>query len=121
MPPIDFSRPEVFVGGLLGAGLIYLFSGLTMKAVGDAAGAVVVEVRRQFKERPGILAGRELPDYGRCVRIVTEAGNGKTKNGAIETSCHSNPIIFFCIDIVNISINVCGKFCLLFVLNCFFF
>lgn len=70
---IDFSHPACFVGGLLGCGLVYLFTGLTMRAVGEAAGAVVLEVRRQFRERPGIMTGRELPDYGRCVRLVTEA------------------------------------------------
>jgi Na+/H+-translocating membrane pyrophosphatase len=70
---IDFSRPEVFVGGMVGAALVFTFSGLTIRAVGDAAGAVVVEVRRQIAERPGIMQSRQLPDYGECVRIVTEA------------------------------------------------
>jgi H(+)-translocating pyrophosphatase len=70
---VDFSRPEVFVGGMLGAALVFTFAGLTIRAVGDAAGAVVVEVRRQVADRPGIMTGRQLPDYGECVRIVTEA------------------------------------------------
>eukprot|EP00019_Armaparvus_languidus_P010703 CAMPEP_0168581468 /NCGR_PEP_ID=MMETSP0420-20121227/1423_1 /TAXON_ID=498008 /ORGANISM="Pessonella sp." /LENGTH=639 /DNA_ID=CAMNT_0008615807 /DNA_START=442 /DNA_END=2358 /DNA_ORIENTATION=- len=70
---IDVSQPEVFCGALLGGALVFLFTGWTMGAVGVAAGAVVHEVRRQFKERPGIMKGTELPDYAACVRIVTLA------------------------------------------------
>src|SRR5437870_589385 len=60
-----------FVGGLLGAMLVFLFSALAIRAVSQAAQYVIMEVRRQFKEKPGILAGTERPDYGRCVDIVT--------------------------------------------------
>jgi len=59
------------VGGLLGAMLVFLFSALAIRAVSQAAQYVIMEVRRQFKEKPGILAGTERPDYGRCVDIVT--------------------------------------------------
>src|SRR5712692_2659614 len=68
---VDIAKPEVFVGGLLGAMLVFLFSGLAIRAVGRAAYYVINEVRAQFREKPGILAGTERPDYGRCVDIVT--------------------------------------------------
>jgi H(+)-translocating pyrophosphatase len=70
---IDILRPYEFAGLLVGAMLPYWFSAMTMKAVGIAALAMVAEVRRQFSERPGIMDGTELPDYGRCVRISTDA------------------------------------------------
>jgi K(+)-stimulated pyrophosphate-energized sodium pump len=68
---VDIAKPEVFVGGLLGAMLVFLFSALAIRAVGKAAYYVINDVRAQFKEKPGILAGTERPDYGRCVDIVT--------------------------------------------------
>ncbi|HEU4390702.1 MAG TPA: sodium-translocating pyrophosphatase [Blastocatellia bacterium] len=68
---VDLSKPEVFVGGLLGAMLVFLFSAFAIKAVGKAAYTVINEVRRQFKEKPGILQGTEKPDYATCVDIVT--------------------------------------------------
>jgi len=68
---VDISKPEVFVGGLLGAMLIFLFSALAIRAVGKAAYYVINEVRRQFKENPGILQGTAKPDYRQCVDIVT--------------------------------------------------
>jgi len=68
---VNIAKPEVFVGGLLGAMLVFLFSALAIRAVGKAAFFVINEVRRQFKEDPGILAGTSRPDYGRCVDIVT--------------------------------------------------
>jgi K(+)-stimulated pyrophosphate-energized sodium pump len=68
---VNIAKPEVFVGGLLGAMLVFLFSALAIRAVGKAAYYVINEVRRQFKENPGILKGTAKPDYGRCVDIVT--------------------------------------------------
>jgi K(+)-stimulated pyrophosphate-energized sodium pump len=68
---VNIAKPEVFVGGLLGAMLVFLFSALAIRAVGKAAYYVINEVRRQFKENPGILQGTTKPDYGRCVDIVT--------------------------------------------------
>jgi len=68
---VNIAKPEVFVGGLLGAALVFLFSALAIRAVGKAAYYVINEVRRQFKENPGILQGTAKPDYGRCVDIVT--------------------------------------------------
>jgi K(+)-stimulated pyrophosphate-energized sodium pump len=68
---IDIAKPAVFVGALLGAMLVFLFSALAIRAVGKAAYYVINDVRQQFKEKPGILKGTEKPDYGRCVDIVT--------------------------------------------------
>ncbi len=65
--------PRVLTGLLIGGLLPYVFSAFSMDAVGKTAGAVVVEVRRQLEAKPGILRGEELPDYGRCVAIVTGA------------------------------------------------
>lgn len=62
---------KLIVGALLGAGVVFLFSGLAINAVGRAAGAVVYEVRRQFREIPGIMEGTGRPEYGRVVDIVT--------------------------------------------------
>jgi K(+)-stimulated pyrophosphate-energized sodium pump len=68
---VNIAKPEVFIGGLLGAMLVFLFSALAIRAVGKAAYYVINEVRRQFKENPGILKGTAKPDYARCVDIVT--------------------------------------------------
>ncbi len=65
------NEPPVLIGLLLGGLMVCLFASLSIEAVGRAGGAVVEEVRRQFKERPGIMAGTENPDYARCVDIVT--------------------------------------------------
>jgi K(+)-stimulated pyrophosphate-energized sodium pump len=68
---VDLSKPVVFVAGLLGAMLVFWFSSLAMTAVRKAASSVITEVRRQFRERPGIMQGTEDPDYASCVDIVT--------------------------------------------------
>lgn len=69
---VNIAKPEVFVGGLLGAMLIFVFSAFAIRAVGKAAYLVINDVRAQFREKPGILQGTEKPDYARSVDIVTK-------------------------------------------------
>jgi K(+)-stimulated pyrophosphate-energized sodium pump len=71
--PIDLSSVDVFVGGLLGVMLVFLFSSLAIRAVGNTASAIIEEVRRQFREDPGIMAGTSRPNYGRAVDITARA------------------------------------------------
>ncbi len=71
--PIDLSNVDVFVGALLGVMLVFLFSSLAIRSVGKVAGAIIEEVRRQFREDPGILAGTSRPDYARAVDITAKA------------------------------------------------
>ncbi len=71
---IDLSDVKVFVGALLGVMLVMLFTSFALRAVGNAAQAIIAEVRRQFKENPGIMEGKVRPDYARCVDITARAG-----------------------------------------------
>ncbi|MER7128877.1 sodium-translocating pyrophosphatase [Streptosporangium saharense] len=68
---LSVDSPNVLVGLVVGAAVVFMFSGLAIMAVGRAAGRVVFEVREQFRTKPGIMAGTELPDYGRVVDICT--------------------------------------------------
>jgi K(+)-stimulated pyrophosphate-energized sodium pump len=71
--PIDLSSVEVFVGALLGVMLVFLFCSLAIRAVGTTSAKIIEEVRRQFRENPGIMEGTVRPDYGRAVDITTSA------------------------------------------------
>ncbi len=68
---IDMAKPAVFVGGLIGAALIFMFSSLAIRAVGKAAYCIINEVRRQFKANDDIMTGKAKPDYATCVDIAT--------------------------------------------------
>jgi K(+)-stimulated pyrophosphate-energized sodium pump len=76
-PVINLNKPEVFVGAMLGAVLVFLFCSLAIKAVGRAAYSIINNVREQFKNDPGIMKGTSKPDYGQCVDIATKAALGK--------------------------------------------
>jgi K(+)-stimulated pyrophosphate-energized sodium pump len=68
---VDLSKPLVFIGGFMGAMLVFLFSSLAIRAVGKAAYYIINDVRAQFKENPGIMQGTSKPDYARSVDIAT--------------------------------------------------
>ena len=69
----DLTSPPILIGLIIGGMMVYLFSALAIEAVGRAGGQVVEEVRRQFRENPGIMEGTERPEYGGTVSIVTKA------------------------------------------------
>jgi K(+)-stimulated pyrophosphate-energized sodium pump len=71
--PINVANPTVFIGLLIGGSIAFMFSALAIRAVGRTAGVVVQEVRKQFREKPGIMDGSEKPDYGPVIDICTTA------------------------------------------------
>ncbi len=76
---LNMMTPMILAGAIAGAALPYLFSGMLIEAVAKAARKMVDEVRRQFHERPGILEGREKPDYKTCISISTKGSIGEMK------------------------------------------
>lgn len=70
---VDLAKVEVFVGAFIGAMVIFFFTSLTIRAVGRAAGVIVEEVRKQFREKKGIMTGKEEPDYAAAVDIATKS------------------------------------------------
>ena len=74
---VHLMNPLVLVGAFIGSMMAFLFCGLTMQAVGRAAGRMVEEVRRQFSEKPGIIEGKDEPDYARCVAISTRGAQNE--------------------------------------------
>jgi len=84
---IQINLPLVFVGLLIGGAVPFLFSAFALKAVGRAAFMVVEEVRKQFREKPGIMEWKEKPDYGRCVSIVTATAQKELLGPGILAIC----------------------------------
>jgi len=70
---VDLAHPETFVGAFMGAALVFLFTAFAIRAVGRAAWSIIKDVRDQFRENPGIMAGTVKPDYGRTVDICTRS------------------------------------------------
>src|SRR2546427_165136 len=70
---VDLAHPETFIGGFMGAALVFLFTAFAIRAVGRAAWSIIKDVRDQFRENPGIMAGTAKPDYGRTVDICTRS------------------------------------------------
>jgi K(+)-stimulated pyrophosphate-energized sodium pump len=70
---VDLAKVNVFIGAFLGAMVVFFFTSLAIRAVGRAAGVIVDEVRRQFREKKGIMTGKDQPDYAACVDIATRA------------------------------------------------
>jgi K(+)-stimulated pyrophosphate-energized sodium pump len=80
---INVSNPLTFIGLLVGGSVVFLFASLAIRAVGRSAGTVVQEVRRQFREHPGIMDGREKPEYGRVIGICTAAAQRELATPAL--------------------------------------
>jgi K(+)-stimulated pyrophosphate-energized sodium pump len=86
---VNLLNPAVLVGVFAGVATAFYFSAMTMSAVGRAAQGMVEEVRRQFREIPGILEGTGKPDYARCVEISTVAAQREMTGPGCGGDCHS--------------------------------
>jgi K(+)-stimulated pyrophosphate-energized sodium pump len=80
---INVSNPTIFIGLLIGGSIAFIFSALAIRAVGRSAGTVVLEVRRQFREHPGIMDYTEKPEYGRVIAICTAASQRELATPAL--------------------------------------
>ncbi len=80
---VNVANPTIFIGLLVGGSVAFMFSSLTIRAVGRSAGTVVQEVRRQFREHPGIMDGSEKPEYGRVIGICTAAAQRELATPAL--------------------------------------
>ncbi len=80
---INVANPKTFIGLLIGGSIAFLFSALAIRAVGRSAGTVVQEVRRQFRDHPGIMDGTERPEYGRVIDICTTAAQRELATPAL--------------------------------------
>ncbi len=80
---VDLANPTIFIGLLIGGSVVFLFSSLAIRAVGRSAGTVVQEVRRQFREHPGIMDYSEKPEYGRVISICTAAAQRELATPAL--------------------------------------
>src|SRR5208282_2601075 len=80
---INVANPKTFIGLLIGGSVAFLFSSLAIRAVGRSAGTVVQEVRRQFRDHPGIMDYTEKPEYGRVISICTAAAQRELATPAL--------------------------------------
>ncbi len=80
---INVSHPTIFIGVLIGGSIAFIFSSLAIRAVGRSAGTVVQEVRRQFREHPGIMDYSEKPEYGKVISICTAAAQRELATPAL--------------------------------------
>ena len=85
-------NPQTLAGVFIGAMMVFMFSGLTMNAVGRAAGRMVEEVRRQFREIKGIMEGKAEPDYARCVAISTRGAQIEMIAPEMCRACNWEPV-----------------------------
>ena len=81
--PINIADPKTFIAALIGGSVAFLFSALAIRAVGRSAGTVVQEVRRQFREHPGIMDYTEKPEYGKVIAICTAASQRELATPAL--------------------------------------
>src|SRR5208282_4832419 len=104
---INVANPTIFIGVLIGGSIAFLFSSLAIRAVGRSAGTVVQEVRRQFREHPGIMDYTEKPEYGRVIDICTAAAQRELATPAL-LAVLSPVIVGFGLDYYALGAFLCG-------------